>query len=293
MASNFSLPSDLTDQISLADWLELLALRSPDNNASHGDLERELNRAGVDNSESICSLTLGELNQRVIAAGNNYPFTFSGSLLKVKNDWRSFTPYIFCLLLSYCEDAKKKVSKLNHEVMFEHLSCLAAKKYIDGEALRFGSPRADDPLPSAFLAAMTNVCGTVGEWSCTRTSNSLRKKDGGLDLIAWKPFPDRQIGKLVLFGHCASGNNWNSKINELQPNDFCSKWLGGDRSPIVKSFFIPHRVTAEIFEDRAISAKLFFDRCRIALWAVNDEFCQTTQNGNIRWCEKILKRIYP
>ncbi len=289
--ANFSLPSDLTDQIILSDWLELLAIISPDNNASHGDLERELTRAGVDNGDTICNSTLGELNQRVIAAGNNYPFTFSGSLLKLKNGWQSFTPYIFCLLLSYCDDAKKKVAKINHEVMFEYLSCLAAKKYIDGEVLRFGSPRKNDPLPSGFLNAMTDVCGAVGEWSCSTASNTLRKKDGGLDLIAWKPFPDRQIGKLILFGHCASGNNWHSKINELQPGDFCSRWLGGDKSPIVKSFFIPYRVTTEVFADRAISAKLFFDRCRIALWAVNDEFSRITKNENIRWCKQVLKKI--
>lgn len=291
MSNKLSLPSDMTDHIALADWLELLAFISPDGNSSHGDLERELTRAGVDNSETICGLTLGELNQRVIAAGNSYPFTFSGSLLKMKSDWQSFSPYAFCLLLSYCEDAKKKVNKLNHTLMFEYLACLAARKYVGGEVLRFGSPRKNDPLPSGFFNAMTKVCGAVGEWSCTKTSNSLRKKDGGLDLIAWKPFPDRQIGKLILFGHCASGSNWDSKINELQPSEFCSRWLGGDRSPIVKSFFIPHRISTEVFEDRAISAKLFFDRCRIALWAINDEFCQITKNGNIRWCETMLKRI--
>lgn len=291
MANNFSLPSDLTDQISLADWLELLALISPDNNASHGDLERELTRAGVDNSETICNSTLGELNQRVIAAGSNYPFTFSGSLLKLKNGWQSFTPYVFCLLLSYCEDAKKKVNKLNHEVMFENLSCLAVRKYIDGEVLRFGSPRHNDPLPSSFTEALTMVCGKVGEWSCSTVARTLRQKDGKLDLIAWKSFPDRQIGKLVLFGHCASGKNWNDKISELDPNGFCSQWLGGDKSPIVKSFFIPHRITSEIFENRAILAKLFFDRCRIAYWTDNDEFCRVTSNKNIQWCKSILKRI--
>src|SRR3989338_6119923 len=187
MANNLSLPSDLTNQINLADWLEVLALISPDSNASHGDLERELTRAGVDNSESICNSTLGELGQRVIASGNNYPFSFSGSLLRLKNDWQSFTPYVFCLLLSYCEDAKKKVNILNHEIMFENLSCLAVKKYIDGEVLRFGSPRENDPLPSGFMAALTMVCGKVGEWSCSPDARTLRQKDGKLDLIAWKP----------------------------------------------------------------------------------------------------------
>ena len=112
-----------------------------------------------------------------------------------------------------------------------------------------------------------------------------------MDLVAWKHFPDLRSGKLVLFGHCASGRDWDDKINELQPNDFCSKWLGGDRSPIIKAFFIPHRLVPDVFDDRAISAKLFFDRCRIAHWATNDEFRTVTGGRSEKWCRKLLQRL--
>jgi hypothetical protein len=289
MPGSIVLPSDTTSPIILADWLELLALTADDGNSSHGDLQRALNRLGAENVDTVCTDTMRELNRRVTAAGGNYPFIFSGTLLKSKGDWRSFIPYVFCLLLSYCDDSKKKVRGLRHEVMFEHLSCLAAKRYIDGEALRFGSPR--DTLPGSFWEALMQVCGKVGEWSCAGVGRTLRKKDGGLDLVAWKHFPDCQIGKLILFGHCASGQNWDEKINELQPNDFCSRWLSGDRSPIVKSFFIPHRLSPELFEDRAISAKLFFDRCRIAYWVPNDEFGQITGRASVQWCEQLLEKV--
>jgi len=289
MAGNIPLPSNITDPILLADWLELLAITSDDGNSSHGDLYQELNRLGVDNLDSICTASMLELNKRVVASGSNYPFTFSGTLLRVKNDWHSFTPYTFCLLLSYCDDRTKKVKGFRHEVMFEHLSCLAAKRYLGGEVLRFGSPR--DTLPRGFRDALMNICTAVGEWSFIRGVRWLRNQDDGLDLVAWKHFPDHQIGKLILFGHCASGDNWDGKINELQPNDFCSKWLGGDKSPIVKAFFIPHRLSPDVFEDRAISAKLFFDRCRITYWVPNDEFCQITENKSVRWCENLLDRV--
>ncbi len=289
MSHSIPMPSDITNPIVLADWLELIALTAADGNASHGDLQRVLNRLSVDNLDTLCTDSMRELNRRVIAAGDNYPFTFSGTLLKMKNDWQSYTPYVFCLLLSYCDEKQKKIKGLLHEVMFEQLSCIAAKRYIGGDVLRFGHPR--DTLPSGFLDALTKVCGAVGEWSYPRSGKSLRKKDGGLDLVAWKHFPDRQIGKLILFGHCASGDNWDDKINELQPNDFCSRWLSGDKSPIVKTFFIPHRLTPEVFEDRAISAKLFFDRCRIAYWAPNDDFRQITTGYSVRWCENLLARV--
>ena len=290
MRGGIPLPSDTTDPIILADWLELLALTVADGNSSQGDLQRALNRLDdADNVNTVCDNSMRELSQRVEATGNSYPFTFSGTLLRLKGDWRLFTPYVFCLLLSYCDDNEKKIRGLRHEVMFEHLSCLAAKHYIGGDVLRFGFPR--DSLPSGFLDALTQVCGTVGEWSCPRVARTLRKKDGDLDLVAWKRFPDRQIGKLILFGHCASGENWDEKINELQPSDFCTRWLGGDRSPIVKSFFIPRRLSPELFEDRAISAKLFFDRCRIAYWVSNDDFGKLTGQASVEWCERLLEKI--
>ena len=289
MSGSIPLPSDVTDPIVLADWLEVLALTAADGNASHGDLQRALNRLAVDNANGICSDAMCELNRRVAATGSNYPFTFSGTLLRAKGDWRAHVPYVFCLFLSYCNDRKKRVTGIRHDVMFEQLSCLAAREYIGGKALRFGSPRNE--LPRGFVDAITAVCREVQEWSYSRRGRTLRSKDGGLDLVAWKHFPDRQIGKLILFGHCASGGDWEDKINELQPNDFCSRWLGGDKSPIVKTFFIPHRLTPEVFEDRAISAKLFFDRCRIAYWAPNDEFCHTTGQASVRWCEEMLERV--
>ncbi|TAL34752.1 MAG: hypothetical protein EPN93_11505 [Spirochaetes bacterium] len=289
MSKSIPLPSDITDPIILADWLELIALTAADGNSSHGDLQRVLNRLGVENLDTLCNDTMRELNRRVTSSKDSYPFSFSGTLLKVRNNWKCFSPYIFCLLLSYCDNSKKSVKGFRHEVMFEQLSCIAAKHYIGGDSLRFGFPR--DTLPSGFLQALKHVCGQVGEWTVSRRTNTLRTKDGGLDVIAWKSFPDQLIGKLILFGHCASGENWNEKINELQPNDFCSQWLDGDKSPIVKSFFIPHRVSPEIFEHRAISAKLFFDRCRIAYWATADEFNHTTIGNNLKWCEKMLKRI--
>lgn len=289
MGSGSNLPSDLTDPIILADWLELLALSSADGNSSHGDLERVLNRLGVEDKDSLCRDTVSELSGRCRATGANYPFSFSGTLLALKGNWKDYIPYVFCLLLSYAEEKLKKISSIKHEVIFEDLSCLAARNYIGGDVLRFGAPRKE--LPSSFREALGKLCEKVGEWSHSRTAKTLRAQDGGLDLVAWKCFPDNRMGKLILFGHCASGLNWQDKINELQPSDFCSKWLGGDKSPIVKTFFIPHLLSRDEWDNRAISAKLFFDRCRIAHSVNNQEFCAHTKGESLRWCEKVLLKL--
>lgn len=288
MPANIPLPSETADPIVLTDWLELLALSVDDGNASHGDLQRALNRLGVDGFDTICTACMRELHRRVAASKDNYPFSFTGTLLARNGDWRQYVPYVFCLLLSYCNDRMKRVKGTNHTLMFEQLACLAARGYLGGEVLRFGSPRKE--LPAGFHDAIRHVCGAVKEWTPV-AGKTLKRKDGGLDLVAWKPFPDEQIGKLILFGHCASGADWDAKINELQPNAFCTLWLSGDRSPIVKTFFIPHRLPPELFADRAVSAGLFFDRCRIARCAQNTDFVQATKNASIAWCETVLPRL--
>ncbi len=289
MSNGIVLPSDLTDPIMLADWLELIALSSADGNSSHGDLERVLNRLGVEDKDSLCRDTVSELSRRGSATGDNYPFSFSGTLLALKGNWREYIPYVFCLLLSSADEKMKKTKGIKHEVIFENLSCLAARNYIGGDVVRFGAPRKD--LPSSFREALSKLCEKVGEWSHSRTAKTLHAQDDGLDLVAWKRFPDHRMGKLILFGHCASGHNWQDKINELQPSDFCSKWLGGDKSPIVKTFFIPHLLSRDVWDNRAISAKLFFDRCRIAHSVKSDEFCAYTNNESLKWCEKVLPRL--
>jgi len=288
MPANIAVPADVSNPIILADWLEILALTSDDGNASHGDLQRTLNTLSVNDLDEICTECMGELNRRVSATRDKYPFTFSGTLLKTKGDWRDYIPYVFCLLLSHCDDETKKIVGLKHEVLFEELSCLAARNFLGGEVLRFGTPRKE--LPSGFREALAVVCGKVNEWTPT-TNNTLRRQDGGLDLIAWKHFPDEQIGKLILFGHCASGDNWDRKVNELQPHDFCSLWLGGDKSPIIKTFFIPRRLDLDMFNFHAVSAKLFFDRCRIAYWVPSEDFHQRTAKAPLTWCEKMFERI--
>lgn len=288
MIESIPLPSETCDPVVLADWLELVALGAADGNSSHGDLQQALKRLGVENHIGVCTETMREINRRVTSTLDHYPFMFSGTLLKLKDSWCHFVPYIFCLLLSYCDERKKKVRGIRHEILFEQLSCIAAREYINGQVLRFGSPR--NTLPIKFVDALTFIQREVNEWS-PNSVKALNRKDGGLDLIAWRSFPDQQLGKLILFGHCASGKNWDEKINELQPIDFCSNWLGGIKSPIVKSFFIPHRVAPDRFGFYAISAKLFFDRCRIAYLVKSDEFCSNASHDVIQWCKIILQKV--
>ena len=267
------LPSSTGDPMALADWVELHALRSADLNASWGDLYAALQMEGLQPVESACTRTFDELWLRASAAADAYPFHVTGNYIQCTDDWRQYPEYVFCLCLSYFGAPDRSQRPPEHpRRLFEHLATHAAGAYLGegGAAVRFGAPRDAAVFPSNFMAAVAKVCGTsmMGEGSPRARRNACRAKDDGVDVIAWRDFPDRAEGKLLLFGNCASGRDWRQKVFELSPRTFCNKWISPEPpSKILRSMFSPHRVPRDEWCDRISEVGLLFDRCRLAYWA--------------------------
>lgn len=285
------------EALQLADWLELVALLSSDRNASIGDLGRalavsnalEAEAGDADNRLFIEARGLEvwrEIEARAAAAGPAYPYRLSQRGLLEANIARdAFSAYRFCLSLSYFGDPGLVGVNIRPRRLFEDLATLAAGNHLGGEACRFGSPRAD--LPAPFREALREVCSRLGEGAVLpRATRSI--KDDGLDVVAWKHFPDRLPGKLIIFGQCASGNDWNEKLADLEPLAFCHSWLSHQLpSRVLKAFFTPHRVDRLDWDDVNRRAGLFFDRCRLAYWVHNGAMPANTQ-PYIEWCEAVL-----
>jgi hypothetical protein len=203
----------------------------------------------------------------VAATDGEYPFEFEQGLLRVKDGGESM-PYIFMLLL--CNVAPT-AGHAGTAVMFEHLCVEAATNYLGGRrqsnarAIRFGSPRKA-PL-GKLKQIIDHACSQMYEGGgCKSPELAGHVGDDGLDVLAWKGFPDRKIGKLVAFGQCAAGSiTWTAKLNELDGRKFSQKWF---RDPLVcdpiRLFFVPRRVPAQDWRHAAIDAGIIFDRCRIA-----------------------------
>jgi hypothetical protein len=269
-----ALPASSTDPIKLADWLELWALKSPAGLSSRGDLERALRPAALaelSNDEAIeekIVSVLTELHDRERAAGMGYPFEIKGDLLKTKPNWKEYPSYVFCLCLSYFGCKEKKGSKSYPRRWFEHLSRDAIQQYVGGTAVRFGSPRVKDELPTKFNDAVVHICKNLMEGGDFKSGGLPDRKDDAVDIIAWKHFPDKLPGKLILFGNCATERDWEgSKRSELQPEDFCQDWMiDPPRCKIVKTLFIPHRIDRDRLLPNLGRAGIIFDRCRISYW---------------------------
>jgi hypothetical protein len=281
---------DPTNPLKLADWLEISSILSMDSDSSRGDLESALRIAsfdGITDSEEIERKVLDvfdELEQREMAAAYAYPFNIEGGILKLKSAWTNYPAYIFCLFLSYFGLSETRVAPK----LFESVSCQAAKGYLNGNAVSFGSPRTE--LPSNFPSAVTKLCRLIGEGGQFLEQPSLYRKDDTLDLVAWVDFIDKLPSKVFMFGQCAAGDNWGDKLAELQPDAFWKQWMMESLvSPIpIKSFFIPHRIESNRWNFISRKAGIVFERCRIAYWAHDGEL---NFARHVKWVQQIILRI--
>lgn len=287
-----TVPAASDDVVVLADYIELRALRSDDLNASAQDLVSVLVRSGTaealvdteeeledeerlplnadDRCEELGDAAFGELEDRNRSCGNAYPFQVLTNA--IQGDTGSFSS-IYTFLLALSQVGPKKLAGQMPERLFEDLARLAALHYLGGaaagaDAVHFGFPRR--VLPRDFPSALKSLCLALGDASENGAKPAARdQKDGKLDLVAWRNFPDNRPGKLVAFGQCAAGlTDWRRKVTELDARAFQKKWLLHHLSvDPVRMFFLPLRVPSSAMRDLCIDAGIVFDRCRIAAFA--------------------------
>lgn len=284
----FKLTLPSPQKILLADWLELFALVAADKSSSSGDLERALRRAAIiipDDPMAVeekCVEVFLELERRATAAQDGYPFTVKDRHLLRKSAWRDYPSYVFCLCLSYFGWKSTKGAPVDPWRLFEELSCVAARNYIQGQCLPFGS-HARMKVKN-FGEAVDALVDQMGEGGGFKKAPSLSPNDDRVDLVAWREFADKRSSKLVMFGQCAGGKNWRSKRSEMQPDKFWGNWMRDSNiSPLTRSFYFPH-VVGEIddWEHLARDGGVLFDRCRIAYWTRTSEIKKNLRYS--KWC---------
>ncbi len=313
MLLNFAAPVASDDPTDFADYLELLALRQADQNSSMTDLMRVIRRSGSvdavdgdgrdggsDQTEACAHAAFVELEDRILACGEprqaRYPFDMSDKRRLLKSTATAAdSVYGFMLLLS-AFGLKAGGRDAHPERTFEMVCCHAAAALLGGrrrgaEAVRFGSPRTT--LPPKFSDAIEVVCNQAGEMEPSRRVTSTQAKDGQVDIIAWRHFPDRRAGKLMAFGQCAAGRNeWRAKAKEMQVASFVKRWLSKPPSvDPLRLFFVPWRIPPDEHSDVCIDGGIVLDRCRIALLCKNID--QETAGQCARWSRKVLKAWKP
>ncbi len=297
--------SAAADPTEHADWLELTALTAPDGDSSAQDLISALRRTGssdavVDSTdeepldnvveregedyERIAEDALEQLAMRGEYLGDAYPFSLN-RVLQTKDDaMRS----LYAFLTAATRFAwKNSLVPATAASLFEEVSAAALRCYLGGERVRsyhFGFPRRNGP--KAFHDAVEDLCTQMGEGLGCRAPLPKTKdvKDAKLDLVVWLPFGDDRSNQFCVFGQCTTGANWQSKINELQPEDFCKTWL--KEVPAVTpslAFFVPQHIEEKYWWQVANSHhRIMFDRLRIAR-LLHEEVDSNLANRYANW----------
>jgi hypothetical protein len=274
-----------------ADWLEWLALATRRGRATRYEHSRDVELTGSDDAvpndevmnggtgpgafdqspedrlEALVDGVFAELTSRAEACKDAYPFKIDENGIE-RRDSQHAVVYRFLALLSIAGKDGGPPHTFP-ERLFERLSAEAAKQYLGGsraEAEVFGHPRPS--LPKAFPAAVTKLSRLLGEGGCYGGGASPRDKDDGLDVVAWRHFPDRKKGKLVLFGQCATGAKWyeERKFSLLaESGRWCNGWMR-ERVAVdpVRAFFVPHSVRRDQWDKTCRDGGILFERCRIA-----------------------------
>jgi hypothetical protein len=278
-------PTRIRDPLQLADWLEIQAILADDHNSSRGDLQALLQQESIspDDQEPLILAAYAELELRVSAARHAYPFRLRDSLLHLRHkSWRPYAAYVFCLLVSY--GGVRRYGNLYPARLFETLSVRAAARFVGGRADQFGFPRAK--LPRGFAEAVNALSVRICEGDGVFQNQVRDEKDDALDIVAWRAFPDRLPGQILLMGQCAAGNDWEKKRSELNPTAFWNKWaIRQPVSPLTKAFFTPHRLEISRWNNFGYDAGIIFDRCRIAYFAHS----RRPARELLRWSDEILK----
>jgi hypothetical protein len=278
------------DPLKLADWLEIYAMLSADGNSSQGDLESSLRLKGSlkpDDINVLCAEVFSEFEPRAIAAKNAYPFRVSGGVVSFDGTIEDSAAYIFCLCLSYFGSKLERGQTIFPRRMFEDLSALAARTYVGGKSYRFAAPRKDVP---EFRKALDLLCERMGEGGSCKHAETRSAQDDNLDIVAWKHFPDGLPGKILLFGQCATGENWDdSKLMSLQADKFCQFWLSDfPPSPLIRAYFVPHRVDRRDWNKVILFGGIMFDRCRIAYLVKSGKLLKV-ERPYVEWVKGVLE----
>jgi hypothetical protein len=310
----------------LADWMELQALVAKTRMATGSDIlaiaqvaEEDHEGEGVEDTTPIEARVddiFRELERRAEAAKGLYPFKISTKgtalSLRAKKPNTGQYAYLFCLLVSEHRRrefiSERVFDSLRSEVesLFQICSSVAAAGLFSGNSIAFGFPR---PKAKGFLTALTQTyehffCEGVTE-RAVRPGVSSYTKDGGIDIVAWRDFPDGLPGKLYLVGQCASGHDYPAKPVRVYLSSFLGDWF--TEQPATKpleALFIPFMLDRDlkVRKTETISAArrgkylsftrdhgVVIDRCRLAYLVDTGMSVSRDRTFRIDGAKEILK----
>ena len=226
------------------DWIEGNLLFSEEE-FSHSDIIDVLCENNIYREQDIAAQLVSngwaELRRRTKSMGLSSPYEFKPSRISCKKDWTEIPAHSFCLLLALSKWYGGWAQKFGRDYteqgeIFEELAKESLEKqFTDWEIVSTGWSKAGTESFSDKVHKIANLLGeSVGDIS--KWTNQ-QAKDLGLDLLCYRKFPDNRVGIPIYLMQCASGGNWESKLDT--PNLRVWEKIVQFAAPPAKAFATP------------------------------------------------------
>lgn len=299
-----NLPSSQSYKEEKADFWEIESIRHPGQYVAQNHILKtigiefdEIDNDGIrseeDNLNEILEEVFIELNQRTNNSNNNYPFSFGTYSIKA-NDLNNEIDYlyVYCLL---CTRFNMKTEKIQNNIdgtlLFEKICARVAENYFgtNAKAIVFGTSSS-----GGFSGKVKDLIRQLGEGQNFVDPNysPTSKNDDSVDIVVWKEFADKKMGKLIGFGQCKTGtSSWRNDIKKLRPDHFCNTWFS--KSPILEPIplvFLTDTMNEKYDDYASQKGYLVFNRFRIMEYAIG--YLDDSLNDSIKkWVDGALTKI--
>lgn len=210
----------------IADWLELVALSK--GSAIGSDALHVLGRPlGLGDADISVGLTT--MSRRAAQLGASYPFRVLNGVA-ARPTAASF-PWTSLLLLSNGSPARAAMPLGAAALHLEQITASALSNLFGPatQVARFGWP-SDEGRPPEFPAAIRWLADKMG----ADIGNAYRppyRKDGGVDVVAWRPFLDGRSGFPVVLAQCTLEQDYVHKAADVDLRVWAG-WLRLDVDPM-------------------------------------------------------------
>lgn len=247
---------------SVADWIETTLLTRGTRQLGHDALyalaEEEI---GIGHAQ--VNLALGVMQRRAALLGAKYPFQIHAVAVRALPT-ASSAAYTSLLLLTPEGIARQTVrgGPTDEMVILFELMVERAVRNIWGGAgasLRFGHP-SEHGRPIEFGAAIAWLASKIGI-PVGSGYRQPRRKDGGVDVVAWRPFQDGRSGFPVLLVQCTLQSDIIAKARDIDVR-LWSSWLAMDFEPLT-ALAIPQTVPRGVVWDEIALHGMVLERLRL------------------------------
>lgn len=255
-------PPAARDAITLADWVESTMAIEGEEFLPRAVVRRRLGADG-NQDEAAIGLLLSEIRRRRKAAPTIYPFEVDASGV-VRAGGLADPLYDLMVMLSLLEAPFRQHKQWDEaNTLMDGVAELALGQLFgpNTNTLRFGWP-VSDGRPSDFPKAIRWLAEAMG-LEITAHRRTPRPQDGGVDVVAWRPFPDARQGFPVVLAQCTYRGDFRAKGTDINARRWLD-WISFGSEPL-SALVIPHIVdqSDEVWTEISYDVQVILDRFRI------------------------------